>query len=67
MIANDQDEHKVMIDGLPIRCTVLIREGVPGLQEQDLKLSGSNNISLLSPNGRRNVISFLLFYLISSR
>ena len=54
MQEEDVDEHKVMIDGLPIRCVIMVLEGVPGLQENDLKQSGNNILSLLSPNGRRN-------------
>ena len=32
MQEEDLDEHKEMIQGLPVRCVVMVREGVPGLQ-----------------------------------
>ena len=48
----EEDELSRMINGIPIRTVVNIREGLPGLQQDDIKWKGASTISLLNPNGR---------------
>ena len=30
-IEEDQDEHQAMIDGIPIKCVIMIKDGIPGI------------------------------------